>query len=96
MARAEVLVFKVPDILIIEGRFFNSSDFGKIVQKIVLFGALRTHPAGFGASTTHPTGFFELFQATGRAGLSPEVGAREGIARQMVHQGSSGVRPAPT
>jgi hypothetical protein len=32
------LVFKVLDILIIEERFFNSSDFGKIVQKLVLFG----------------------------------------------------------
>jgi hypothetical protein len=35
------LVFKVLDILIIEERFFNSSDFGKIVQKLVLFALTR-------------------------------------------------------
>jgi hypothetical protein len=30
-------VFKVPGIIIIEGRLFKSSDFGKLMQKIVLF-----------------------------------------------------------
>jgi hypothetical protein len=34
---ARVSVFKVPDIIIVERRFFKSSVFGKLMQKLILF-----------------------------------------------------------
>jgi hypothetical protein len=54
------LVFKVLDILIIEERFFNSSDFGKIVQKLVLFG--RGWPSPQPLSRRRASGFFDHYR----------------------------------
>ena len=36
-AASKALVFKVPDIIIIEGGFIKSSDFGNLMQNLILF-----------------------------------------------------------